>query len=348
MPNVQQLAQKMRWWCDNGNLGYDQSNRWDVRVGGECDCSSLVIAVLRQCGFDTGSATYTGNMRANLTANGWKIVARYPQNAAGLKAGDILLNDTNHVAMMVTDNGLLSQASIDERGRIAGGKAGDQSNYETNTKPFYVYGHGGWNVVLRYTGANMTTPATYTPISSGNKYNPNGYDAEYVKNVQRLLVKRGYQLVVDGILGPITFDSIKKFQASASIVVDGIPGPQTITALNGGSTQVKAAVQYTDIRKLQQAVRATPDNIYGPDTAKRIDAVRKASRWGGVKFPYGVAFTQSVVGTTPDGVWGNNSRTCHDNTVAAIQRAVGATADCIWGSNTEAAVNKAVNGARKP
>ena len=117
-----------------------------------------------------------------------------------------------------------------------------------------------------------------------------------------------------------------------------------------GSTPAPApapARTYTDITALQRAVRATADNISGPDTRKRIDAVRKASTWGGTKFPYGVAYTQQVVGTTADGVWGKNSRAAHDNTVAAIQRAVGATVDSIWGNETEAKVNDALNGAEQ-
>lgn len=42
---------------------------------------------------------------------------------------------------------------------------------------------------------------------------------------------------------------------------------------------------YTDCRAVQAAVRADVDNVWGPDTEKRVDAVRKASNWGGVSSP---------------------------------------------------------------
>lgn len=107
------------------------------------------------------------------------------------------------------------------------------------------------------------------------------------------------------------------------------------------------ASQYRDITGVQAAVRAVQDNIWGPDTDKRVDAVRKASRWGGVKFPYGVRYTQQVVGTTADNIWGPNSRAAHDRTVKAIQAAVGATPDCVWGNETESKVQAAKAAARR-
>ena len=143
--SVQKLVERMIYWCTQANLGYDQSNRWDIRVGGECDCSSIVIFACREAGFDTGSASYTGNMSANFTARGWKrcAVNGNPQY------GDILLNDNNHVAVYI-GNGQLAQASIDENGRATGGASGDQTDYETNVKGYYNY---PWNCYLRYAGA---------------------------------------------------------------------------------------------------------------------------------------------------------------------------------------------------
>lgn len=145
MGSVQTLVDRMIYWCTQANLGYDQSNRWDIRVGGECDCSSLVIFACREAGFDTGSASYTGNMSANFTARGWQRVS----NNGNPQFGDILLNDNHHTAVYI-GNGQLAQASIDENGKATGGKAGDQSDYETNVKAYYNY---PWSCYLRYTGA---------------------------------------------------------------------------------------------------------------------------------------------------------------------------------------------------
>lgn len=95
-----------------------------------------------------------------------------------------------------------------------------------------------------------------------------------------------------------------------------------------------AAPSYADIRALQRALRTADDNVWGPDTQKRWDALLAASNYGGVRFPYGVAFTQGVVGTAQDNRWGPNSRACHDATVRAVQVAVGAVPDGIVGPET--------------
>lgn len=156
MGDLNKAVDRMRYWCLEGNLGYDQSNRWDIREGGECDCSSLVIRVLQEAGFDTGSASYTGNMSANLTARGWK---RMP-NDGNPQFGDVLLNDTHHTALFL-GGGQLGQASIDENGNATGGQAGDQGN-ETNVKGYYNY---PWSCYLRW-GGTAVTPSV--PSASGD------------------------------------------------------------------------------------------------------------------------------------------------------------------------------------
>ncbi|OXN01672.1 endolysin-like domain-containing protein [Bifidobacterium vansinderenii] len=145
MPSIQKLCDRMRYWCVSVSLGYDQSQRWNIYPGGECDCSSLVIHCLREAGFDTGSASYTGNMSQQLCARGWK---RLPNNGRPAK-GDILLNDVHHVAVYL-GGGKLAQASIDERGRASGGQSGDQTGYETNIRSYYNY---PWSCYLRYAGS---------------------------------------------------------------------------------------------------------------------------------------------------------------------------------------------------
>jgi hypothetical protein len=94
--------------------------------------------------------------------------------------------------------------------------------------------------------------------------------------------------------------------------------------------------------QLQRAVRAVPDQIWGPDTGQRVDAVRAASRYAGHTFPWGVAYTQAVIGTAADGVWGAKSAAAHDACVRAVQTALSsrglyaAALDGIWGAATDA------------
>lgn len=148
MPSLQKFIDRMVYYCRDVSVGYSQSDRWDVRPGGNCDCSSLVITCLREAGFDTGSASYTGNMSAQLTARGWR---RLSVNRL-LLPGDILLNDVHHVAVYIGDN-QLAQASISEHG-TAYGSDGDQTGRETNISTYYSY---PWDCILRWEGDTMAT-----------------------------------------------------------------------------------------------------------------------------------------------------------------------------------------------
>jgi endolysin len=103
-----------------------------------------------------------------------------------------------------------------------------------------------------------------------------------------------------------------------------------------------------DIRALQRAVRANPDNVAGPNTRSRCYALAAASNWGGKTFPFGVAFTQSVVGTEQDGVWGEASEEAHDATVEAVQAAIGAEVDGVYGAETNTKVNAMLDRAEQP
>ena len=130
MADLNTLCARMRYWCQTANMGYSQTDRWHFDpAGGNCDCSSLVIHCLQEAGFDPGSAGYTGDLSRNLTSRGW---TRLPADGHPM-AGDILLNDADHVAVYLGD-GLLAQASISETDGITG-TAGDQTNGETNVSP---------------------------------------------------------------------------------------------------------------------------------------------------------------------------------------------------------------------
>lgn len=159
MASIAAFCELMRKACQDWSLGYDQGNRWDIRDGGECDCSSLLIWALRAAGFATGSASYTGDMSANLTRNGW---VRLPFRMADVRKGDILLNDEHHVCAVIAGSGynaIIAQASIDERGRAKGGYSGDQTGGETNTRRVYSYSHG-WDCILRYAGSGSGSTDT--------------------------------------------------------------------------------------------------------------------------------------------------------------------------------------------
>ena len=258
MGDIKKFVEHMVWWCDHGNLGYDQSQRWNIVFGGETDCSALVIHCAKAAGFDVGSSTYTGNMRSNFSARGWAVLSP----SVAKQAGDILLNDANHVAVYI-GNGRLAQASIDERGRITGGASGDQTGYETNTRAYYEY---PWSCVLRWNGAGASGGSDDT----SSRYNPNGYGWEYTTVIQRLLQAAGskYESMLqpdgaDGVLGPNTFRAVQAFQVDKGLTADGIPGPHTLQALRAAS---------------QPLSRVTVDGDWGPETAARFREVMGVDR----------------------------------------------------------------------
>lgn len=133
-------AEKAVSWAvgiaNDDSHGYDQRNRW----GTDYDCSSLIISAWREAGIPLQS-TYTGNMRQDMLSHGFHIVTD-----GSLQAGDVLLNERSHTAMMISGT-MLVQASINEHGTVTGGQPGDQTGREIAVKPYYSY---PWDCVLRY------------------------------------------------------------------------------------------------------------------------------------------------------------------------------------------------------
>lgn len=169
MGDLNKFCERMDYYCRVASVGYDQWQRWDIWDGGETDCSALVIGCLNEAGFDTGNASYTGNMSGELCARGW---TRLAPDLSTCRPGDILLNDGSHTAAVIDGYGwdaTVAQASIDENGNISGGQAGDQTGYETNERGMYDY---PWDCILRYEG----------PVDDGKRgvhiHTPNQTDAQ--------------------------------------------------------------------------------------------------------------------------------------------------------------------------
>jgi len=151
---IDTFAAKMLMYANDDSHGYDQTYRWGQY--GDYDCSSLVITCLKKAGFATGSSTYTGNLRSNLKSRGWEVLTY--TNVDALQVGDIILNDSSHVAGIVSDTTEVA-AHCNEYGGATGGKAGDQTGYEICTRSLSEYTTGGgtrsvwWYVVLRPTSS---------------------------------------------------------------------------------------------------------------------------------------------------------------------------------------------------
>ena len=205
-----EAAARMAYWCatdERGGVGYDQDTREEIRdfsyistprLSGavDSDCSAMVAAAcnlgLRAAGVVPAGAadddprllpasTWTGSMRAELEARGWREVhwddsAMTPDG--GFRRGDVVLSSKDeggvgHVAMVVDDDPtdpVLAEAWIDERGEITGGAVGDQTGSETRLVPYseHVYTQrGAWTSCHRYEGAEApSSQAPSAPPSS--------------------------------------------------------------------------------------------------------------------------------------------------------------------------------------
>ena len=211
-----EAAARMAYWCatgEHGGVGYDQGTREEIRnfsyistprlTGAvDSDCSAMVAAAcnlgLRAAGVvpagtaDTDSrllpaSTWTGSMRAELEARGWREV-HWDDSAltpdGGFRRGDVVLSSgaeggVGHVAMVVDDNPAnptLAEAWIDERGDITGGAVGDQTGSETRLVSYsaHIYTQrGAWTSCHRYEGVSSSpAPAPSAPPATGGKAGP--------------------------------------------------------------------------------------------------------------------------------------------------------------------------------
>lgn len=207
--------------ANDNSHGYDQANRW----GPDYDCSSLVISAWQYAGVpvkDKG-ATYTGNMKKAFLACGFVEVP-----LTSRKKGDVLLSEKHHTAMMIDSKNLV-QASINEQGKIVGGKNGDQTGKEICTRSYYRYS-SGWDCCLRYVGGE-TVPSDPGYLKIGSR-------GDAVKKLQTNLnefINSG--LTVDGDFGKKTDAAVREFQKLNGIGVDGVVGPITQKALDSYSAK---------------------------------------------------------------------------------------------------------------
>lgn len=207
--------------------GYDQSSRW----GPDYDCSSLVISAFKAAGLPL-TATYTGNMKYDFLKNGFRDATELNvvelNMGAGLKRGDVLLNEQHHTAIYLGD-GTVVQASINENGSIKGGQSGDQTGKEISISYYRNY---PWDCVLRYAEENGEEPEWAVPNLDTLR---RGYVGPRVKRLQALLIY--FHNIscgpdgVDGDFGPNTEAAVVEFQLQTGLEPDGIVGNLTTNKL---------------------------------------------------------------------------------------------------------------------
>ena len=294
-----EAAARMAYWCatdEKGGVGYDQGTREEIRdfsyistprlTGAvDSDCSAMVAAAcnlgLRAAGVvpaDAGdgdprllpASTWTGSMRAELEARGWREVhwddaAMTPDG--GFRKGDVVLSSKDeggvgHVAMVVDDNPsdpVLAEAWIDERGEITGGAVGDQTGSETRLVSYsaHIYTQrGAWTSCHRYAGI-VPTPAPPSASSSSAPSPPNGKP------------------------GPLLGVDISKWQAGINI---GAVNPDFVIVKVTQDAGAYATTNPNHVEQIEAALAlGRPTGVYhyvgGGDNGNADDALAEANRF---------------------------------------------------------------------
>lgn len=229
--------------------GYSQANRYGTLGGGDFDCSSLVIycydTAFKEAGVSPTplqcGASYTGNMLAAFIRCGFKSFR--DDHGAGLRVGDVLLNEQKHTAIVCSLNPV---KVVNARGDLDG-MAGDSSGTEIRIQNFWSF---PWDWVLRYepntkdenvTESNTIGQQMAQHIIANRKY-PTikfGDTGDAVMFAQAILVKLQYlnkgsknYSNVDGDFGLLTKSATLGFQSATRdsadpLVIDGIIGKNT-------------------------------------------------------------------------------------------------------------------------
>lgn len=176
MNKTEKATKQMESWAQDSSHGYDQDYRWGEK--GDFDCSSAVIQAWQNAGVPVKAkgATYTGDMRTVFLSCGFKDVTSKVNRStgSGLLRGDVLLNETHHVAMYC-GNGKEVEASINEKGTAHGGQPGDQTGKEFLIRSYRNY---PWDCVLRYSESSAADNAVV------KKQNTRAYIAQIKKDTK--------------------------------------------------------------------------------------------------------------------------------------------------------------------
>jgi peptidoglycan hydrolase-like protein with peptidoglycan-binding domain len=217
--NIPEAA--LAWAIDIANdqsHGYSQASRWGNT---DYDCSSLVISAYKHAGADTGNATYTGNMKAELLKHGFSDVTASINLASGanLKPGDILLyhlsGTAGHTALYAGQGQI-----VHARGQSYGSSAPGDQGSEIAVTPYY---RGKWATVLRYTGGGQDkTIIRRYKVETELPMLQKGDTGQAV---------RVWQIIVgvdpDGEFGYVTKGATLAFQTEHAIEIDGVVGPES-------------------------------------------------------------------------------------------------------------------------
>lgn len=196
--------------------GYSQQNRY----GPDYDCSSLVLSAYKKAGADIGQATYTGNMKSELTKHGFSDVTASCNlsTCGGLQRGDILLyhlsGTQGHTALYAGNKTI-----VHARGQSYGSPASGDQGSEIAVTP---YSRSRWATVLRYTGGQAQTQQKRYAVETTLPIIKYGDIGSAVKVWQTIV-----GCPADGEFGYVTRGATMAFQTEHSLDPDSEVGPLT-------------------------------------------------------------------------------------------------------------------------
>ena len=231
-------------WMENLAADNSHGYAWGGWGPQDYDCGHAIITAWEQAGVpvkSSGGASYTGDMRRAFLNCGFKDVTASInlKTGEGLRRGDVILNEAEHVVMYV-GSGNIVHARSSEGNTIPG----DQSGNEIRVQPYFVYS-SGWNCVLRY-------PET---ISYDDEAGETDQDPE----------PEG--LEADGICGPATWKVIAEMIAEMPQLECVTDGRGKIIRMPSGwdVTMLQAFLNYVSPEASLDA-----DGDYGPLTAAAV------------------------------------------------------------------------------
>jgi peptidoglycan hydrolase-like protein with peptidoglycan-binding domain len=127
-----------------------------------------------------------------------------------------------------------------------------------------------------------------------------GDEGQAVRQLQRFLAAAGYKPgTADGVMGPVTENSLKAFQQSRGLTADGVVGPQTrkavetvsqmlgsLPALDPDGRIIRPGYRGQDVKYLQELLSIAgfkpgpADGVFGPKTQSALSEFQK--EYGGL------------------------------------------------------------------
>lgn len=232
MPSVEKAVQWAEAIAADDSHGYSQGSARDKN---EFDCSSLVCRSLRAAGFDAHSPSFsTRTMGAWLKAHGWTWHA----GLSGVRRGDILWK-SGHTAWAASSTTVCE--AMPRNGVLVGDTPGDQNGREIRIASI---GNSKWAGYYRYKDSDAASRLEVDSwighdsvtewqeqrgtvadgVISGQHRSNEGVlphltsvtwegdgESALVKSVQRMLRDAGYDVKVDGHLGPKTITALQQW-----------------------------------------------------------------------------------------------------------------------------------------